>query len=100
VAGKRHPVLWRNGKIADLRGLGPGFGEAVAINGRGQVIGVSVPSGGASVHAFISQNGRIRDLGTLGGAESDAAAINERNQIVGVGNTASGHRHAALWTLR
>jgi probable HAF family extracellular repeat protein len=98
--GKRHLVLWWNGKITDLGTLGGGFDEAVAINEHGQVIGNSVPAGGAVVHAFVWQNGKITDLGTLGGQESDASAINERDQIVGVSNTRSGTRHAVLWTPR
>lgn len=100
ASGKRHPVLWQNGKITHLGTLGGEFSEGVAINERGQVIGVSVPKGPSVVHAFLWQNGKITDLGTLGGQESDAAAINERDQIVGVSNTASGKRHAVLWTLR
>ena len=98
--GKRHLVVWRNGKITDLGTLGGGFYEAVAINERGQVIGNSVPLGSSVVHGFLWQNGRITDLGTLGGAESDASSINEHDQIVGVSNTAKGIRHAVLWTLQ
>ena len=78
---------------------GSAYGAVVAINDRGQVIGVRVPAGGAVVHAFIWENGKLTDLGTLGGAESDAAAINVRNQIVGVSNTLRGARHPVLWTL-
>ena len=44
TSGRRHPVLWRNGKITDLGSLGGDFSAAVAINERGQVIGVSVPA--------------------------------------------------------
>jgi probable HAF family extracellular repeat protein len=98
ASGKRRPVLWRNGKITALATLGGGFSETVAINERGQIIGASVPAGGSVVHAFLWQTGRTIDLSTLGGAESGAAAINEHDQIVGVSNTASGKRHAVLWT--
>ena len=96
--GKRQTVLWRGGKIAPIRTLGGGFSGSIEINDHGQVIGSSVPSGGAVVHAFLWQSGKSLDLGTLGGAESDAAAINENGQIVGVSNTANGARHAVLWT--
>ena len=73
-----------NGKIVDLGSLGGSFGAAVAINDRGQAIGVSIPAGGSSVHAFVWQDGKLTDLGTLGGAESDPSAINEHDQIVGL----------------
>ncbi len=93
-------MLWRNGKITDLGSLGGDFSAAVAINERGQVIGVSVPGGRASVHAFLWQDGRMTDLGTLGGAESDPSALNEHDQVVGLAGTARGKGHAVLWTLR
>jgi probable HAF family extracellular repeat protein len=96
--GKRRTVLWQNGKIRAVAALGGGFSSVIAINERGQVIGSSVPAGGSVVHAFLWQAGRASDLGTLGGAESDAAAFNEQDQVVGVSNTASGKRHAVLWT--
>jgi probable HAF family extracellular repeat protein len=96
--GKRRTVIWRHGRIARMRSLGGGFSTAVAVNGLGQVVGTSVPAGGAVVHAFFWQDGRVVDLGTLGGAESDAAALNEMGGVVGVSATARGVRHAVLWT--
>ena len=40
----------------------------------------------------------ILDLGTLGGSGSGASGINERGQIVGWSDTASGQRHAFVWS--
>ena len=39
--GKRHLVLWRNGKITDLGTLGGAESDASAINERDQIVGVS-----------------------------------------------------------
>jgi len=40
----------------------------------------------------------IIDLGTLGGASGEALDVNDWGQVVGVAMTASGARHAFLWT--
>lgn len=40
----------------------------------------------------------IVDLGTLGGLRSQALALNDLNQVVGWSETATGERHAFLWT--
>src|SRR5438046_9659992 len=92
--GKQQTVLWRGGKIAPIRTLGGGFSGSIEINDHGQVIGSSVPAGGAVVHAFLWQSGKSLDLRTLRGAESDAAAINEHGQIGGGSNAANGPTHA------
>lgn len=41
---------------------------------------------------------QIVDLGTLGGLRSVALAVNDLNQVVGWSETATGERHAFLWT--
>ena len=68
--------------ITDLGTLGSKWSWAVAINGRGQVIGGSDTRSGRT-HAFLWRSGTMRDLGTLGGKESEAVAINDRGQIIG-----------------
>ena len=78
--------------------------EAVAINGRGQVVGWTVirveDVGGFSLvrHAFVWENGKMRRLGGKWGSE--AVAINERGQVVGSGTVKVGGyfaTHAFLW---
>jgi len=100
------PVVWKSGRIIDLGTFGGTFGQANAINDRGQVAGfatntIPVPmSGGIPVsiakvgcdvdlavptqtRAFIWEGGSIQDLGTLGGTDSCAVLINERGQVAG-----------------
>jgi probable HAF family extracellular repeat protein len=50
--------------IRDLGTLGGQYSEALAVNGRGQVVGYSTVKGGG-YHTFLWQNGRMRDLGPL-----------------------------------
>jgi probable HAF family extracellular repeat protein len=68
--------------ITDLGTLGGGFSEAVAINERGQIVGMAYIKSGRG-HTFVWQAGKMRDLGTLGGKESSAADINDHGQVVG-----------------
>jgi probable HAF family extracellular repeat protein len=79
-----HPVLWQSGTATNLGSLGGSMGDATAINGEGQVVGVSNLPGDATSHAFLWQNGVIADLGTLPGFfSSGASGINIKSQIVG-----------------
>jgi probable HAF family extracellular repeat protein len=95
------PILLKNGWVlTDLGTLG-GLegGEEVAINGRGQIVGIS----DANDHAFLWEKGKMRDLGTLGGPGSWAVEINDKSQVVGVAyikaKDGDGEpiRHAFLW---
>jgi len=71
------PVLWQRGTIT---ALSEGFGDATAINDRGQVTGLYFGGNGS----FLWSNGRLTDLGTLPGATfSQAYGINNHGQIVG-----------------
>lgn len=79
-------LLWQNGKVADL-----GPGTAVAINGRGQIIGYETTLAGKS-RAFFWQNGTRTDLGP--GAP---VAINRRGQVIGYRQTSAGEFRAVLW---
>ena len=97
-----HPVLWRNGEIIDLGTLGEDFGQASALNNRGQVVGYSLNGiadpvgifGNATENrAFLWQNGVMQDLGTLCesegvcGLDAVANAVNERGQVAGISAT-------------
>ena len=83
--------LWKNGVATDLGTLnGDCFSEAIAINSRGQVVGISVSCDGNPHHAFLWENGSMVDLNTLIPPGSGlqlvlTMAINHRGEIAGVG---------------
>ena len=95
-------AIWEQNHI---RALPPFPGDpdatAVAINDKGQVVGVSGPCTlimGNSRHALLWENGRTIDLGNLGGATGNIPGqINNRGQIVGQSGTPDGFVHAFLW---
>jgi probable HAF family extracellular repeat protein len=89
-------------KVVDLGTLPGGTSsQATAINGRGEVVGVSsVPQG---MHAFLwSRGDGMQDLGTLpgGGTYSYAAGINLGGNVAGTSDFAQpfmGNTHAFVW---
>jgi len=93
------PFLWENGKMLDLGTLGGTFGQAWALNNRGQVVGYSDLVGdNTGVHAFLwDQKGGMQDLGTLGGATGAGTSINDAGDIVGGDSRADGSGGSFLW---
>ena len=103
--GSQHAFLWQNGKMTDLGTLGSNFtsSSAIAVNGRGQVVGTSylakVTQAGQQGHAFVWQNGGLTDLGTLGAGypTSEAVALNERGVVVGSSRSWTASARPVLW---
>ena len=101
ASGQSHAFLFEDGVMTDLGTLGPFLGgnlDALGINDRGQVVGLSTAPIGE--HAFLYRDGVMTDLGTLGqfsGASSIAYGINNRGQVVGVSDTADRFKHAFLF---
>jgi probable HAF family extracellular repeat protein len=90
---------------------GDSTSAATAINGAGQVAGISGicdRSVGrfSARHAVLWDHGDVIDLGNIGGAAwNTSMAINERGDITGFANTSTGtlggfHAHAFLWTKK
>jgi probable HAF family extracellular repeat protein len=94
-----HVVVWRNGSVFGLPGLGGVMNNvAFGINNAGQIAGQSDPPGDATTYAVLWQNGAITNLGTLpGDVTSVANDINARGQIVGVSCDANYNCRAFLW---
>ncbi len=106
-------VMWgpRHGQIQQL----PAYGDdpdsaAVAINDKGQVVGISGICQNAvgqlsAEHAVLWENGHVTNLVNLGGAGwNTPTAINSQGQIVGFAdlpgdeNGTNPNFHAFLWT--
>jgi probable HAF family extracellular repeat protein len=107
--------LWQGGAMQDLGTLGTGTDAyAMAINERGQVVGVSytnstpnqIPTGcsfnGALIPTqdpFLWENGKMIDLGTLGGTCGLPYWMNNQGQVVGQSDlTGDLSSHPFLWT--
>ncbi len=85
-----HAYLWWKGSQVDLGTLGGELSAALAMNERGEVVGVGETNQPSNVaewpaeHAFLWRMGRMTDLGTIGGDNaSQPNQINNRGQVVG-----------------
>lgn len=100
-------VIWgpKPGQIEQLPVLpGDSIGAALAINDKGQVVGLSgicaLPTSVApGVHAVLWERGAVTYLGGFGGAMNNSAlGINNRGQIVGQSDLPGDPTwHAFLW---
>lgn len=87
-----------DGEPLDLGTLGGNHAQALDLNDRGQVVGLSATIPGqdsAPLRAFLWEDGQMQDLGTLGN-NSIARGINNLGMVVG-SSAASGEEHAFVW---
>jgi probable HAF family extracellular repeat protein len=94
-----HPFLWENGRMIDLGTLGGTSGSPIALNNRGQVLGISNLAGDQSADFFLWENGQLTDLTaqSTGGTLWLASAINDAGQIVGGASFPGRDFDAAVW---
>jgi probable HAF family extracellular repeat protein len=88
--------------MTDLGSLGGTFGIPIALNNRGQVVGVSNLVGDQVTDPFLWDRGELVDLyaSTTGGNVITANAINDAGQIVGAADfssTGGSSFSAVLW---
>ncbi|WP_127508561.1 hypothetical protein [Actinoplanes solisilvae] len=92
--------LWRAGSFVDLGTLGGSGAEAIDIDNRGQILGLSQPAGAdAATHAFLWRDGTTIDLHRRGVPEYPTLdALGDRGQLVG--SVGDANDHAGLYRLR
>jgi len=64
LARTTDPFLWEDGTMTDLGNLGGTCAYPLALNNRGQVVGVSTPPGDLTIHAFLWPRGEWQDAGS------------------------------------
>jgi probable HAF family extracellular repeat protein len=100
----RHALLWDQGRVVQLEGLG-GAGKigpgnvGLEINKWGQVAGASTLRGDTNFHATLWDGRRTpHDLNVLeGDANSAGLGINDRGEVVGVSFDSNGDPRAFLF---
>jgi probable HAF family extracellular repeat protein len=105
--------IWSDGVMQDMGSLGTGTDAfAMAINERGQAIGISYTNSTPNQvttpcavgpiptqDPFLWEHGKMIDLGTLGGTCGFSSWINNSGQVVGNSDLAEDlTQHAFLWT--
>lgn len=97
-----HAFLWREGAITDLGSFSATpNSEAVFINSKSQVVGMSFSCDTFTASAFLWEQGSIIDLNTLIPPDSEfqlvwAGYIADNGEIGAFGNLANGDTHAVL----
>ena len=82
-------------RVTDLGTMGGTFSDALGINSKGWVTGLSTLPGDASLHALLWRKGVKTDLGTLGGPNSTpngfraSSSVSVRGEIVGAAESSA-----------
>ena len=109
IVGSRSPdfrddpadaLVWQNGILTVLPGLGGEREGASAINNKGQIVGYADDANAVS-HPVIWEGGVITTLPALAPSAArpytEAADINDHGVAVGWGYAADGRQHAVRW---
>jgi probable HAF family extracellular repeat protein len=95
VGANPRAVLWRNGALTDLPGLGGTETDANAVNDSGTVVGDSALPSGVD-HAVAWHRGVPTDLGSVNGLDSFATLITADGTIFGFASKHDGSSKIAL----
>lgn len=105
---QQRAFLWENGAMRDIGTLGGPDADALLINKRGQIAGISYisstpnASGVPTVHPFLWEDGKMLDIGSLGGTfcfVGCANWLNSRGQVAGSSNLPGDTTaHPFLWS--
>lgn len=106
--------LWQYGVLKDVGTLGGNDSQAIFVNDRGQIAGVSYTSSTPATNTgfvcsqtnippqdpFFWENGKMLDIGNLGGNCASPAGLNIYGQVVGNSDLAdvTAFPHAFLWS--
>ena len=102
---QQRAFLWEDGVMRDLGTLGGPDANALLLNDRGQISGISytsaIPnsSGVPTIDPFLWKNGKMLDLGGFGGTVGGPSWLNNRGQVVGSSNLpGDATAHPFLWS--
>jgi probable HAF family extracellular repeat protein len=93
------PVLWKNGRPISLPLLaGDPDGFVLAVNDRGEAVGITLVCDFTSGHSVLWRHGKALDMNAPGGdLTAEPSDINNNTQVAGTAFNATGLALAMLW---
>jgi len=81
-----HAVIWTNGVIQDIDGLGGGTSDAWSVSADGEVVVGWAVDSSDFLRAFRWENGVMEDIGDLGGFTSHAFGVSADGSVIAGGS--------------